>query len=397
MLTCLLVVSACVPAVAGNRARTIKGKYYIVRGTLEKDDLKDYARYMDNLGKVYYDLFKDMGGRVTERFSVHIWQTREEYLRDVGAELAHSGGVFIASKNLLATYVQGRPRWSVREVLRHEGQHQFFHAFIGGDRPIWINEGLATYFESSMLAGDKMVMGGVSLIHLLRLKLAVKAGKLPSLEDVMTVSHRGWHDNMRQGNLMGQLQYPAVWSLVHYLRHGAGAGGRKALDRYLRELNRRNDPERAIVRAFGKGRDLQKLEQGWHEYIKTIEPPDIYATHINLGHIFKALVPAIRGKHDFTAYDSAEALFEAVAAGKVPGADKIDPEWLTTPGARRKDDEPPYHLGFEKINDYSYPVLACHHYREATVRFVYEKVDDKVQLSVQIVEKETPPRPDRRR
>jgi hypothetical protein len=95
---------------------------------------------------------------------------------------------------------------AIAEDLRHEVAHGYLHASVP-DIPLWIDEGLAEYFEVGR--GRR----GVNRIHVEYLagQLAIGAWRpnLPRLEQLTSASD------------MTQLEYAEAWLWVHYLLESA--------------------------------------------------------------------------------------------------------------------------------------------------------------------------------
>jgi len=105
------------------------------------------------------------------------------------------------------------------EDLRHEATHALLHATVG-DLPLWLDEGLAEYFEGP--EGRQ----GLNPEHLARLPDDLKAGWRPDLARLETLT------NVRE---MTPRDYRESWAWVHYLLNEPGPG-RPALLSYLHEL-----------------------------------------------------------------------------------------------------------------------------------------------------------------
>lgn len=107
----------------------------------------------------------------------------------------------------------------LEEDLRHEATHALLHVAVA-DLPLWLDEGLAEYFESP---DDR---GGLNPEHLGRLPQDIASGwspdlaRLESLEDVRQMTPR---------------DYREAWAWVHYLLNGP-TPGRAALLATLAEL-----------------------------------------------------------------------------------------------------------------------------------------------------------------
>ena len=61
-------------------------------------------------------------------------------------------------------------------LIQHEGFHQFAAAVIGGDRPVWVNEGLAEYFGEAIFTGDGFIAGIIPQWRLKRIRAELSAG-----------------------------------------------------------------------------------------------------------------------------------------------------------------------------------------------------------------------------
>lgn len=131
-------------------------------------------------------------------------------------------------------------------TLLHEGTHQFAHLATGyratGDVvnkappaprlaiPLWLSEGLATYFEAAFLDTELLVPGTPDPDRLSQLQTALRKGRVPCLDQVLTA---------RYGEKFDSLDYAAAWALVHALLQEEpppwAAGGREWLIGVLAE------------------------------------------------------------------------------------------------------------------------------------------------------------------
>lgn len=108
----------------------------------------------------------------------------------------------------------------LEEDLRHEATHALLHLVVG-DLPLWLDEGLAEYFEGPE---DRQ---GLNVEHMARLPTDLQNGwrpDLPRLESLV---------NVRQ---MTPRDYRESWAWVHYLLNGSPSGKAALLD-YLFEIH----------------------------------------------------------------------------------------------------------------------------------------------------------------
>jgi hypothetical protein len=130
------------------------------------------------------------------------------------------------------------------EDLRHEATHALLHVAMA-EIPLWLDEGLAEYFEGPE------ERGGVNAEHLGRLPQDRAQGwapdlvRLESLKDVRQMSPRDYRES---------------WGWVHYLLHGPPAG-KTALIAYLNELrtNPGAGPLSGRLEAVDAGRDMRLI------------------------------------------------------------------------------------------------------------------------------------------
>lgn len=157
-----------------------------------------------------------------------------QYLTFHHPELPPRRAFFLAkgSQRLIYTFFNDR----LEEDLRHEATHAVLHATVG-DLPLWLDEGLAEYFE---VAKEPL---GRNPEHVARLP-----------DDLKT----GWRPDLRQLETLGSVaemsprDYRESWAWVHFLLEDSGPG-RSAVLAYLADL--REDPGRAepLSTRLGKG------------------------------------------------------------------------------------------------------------------------------------------------
>ena len=92
----------------------------------------------------------------------------------------------------------------VAEDLRHEVTHAYVHSVIP-DVPLWLDEGIAEYFEGSR--SDR----GLNKSHLEYLVAEHDSGRWePNLERL---------ESLQQAGEMSQLDYAESWLWVHFMIH----------------------------------------------------------------------------------------------------------------------------------------------------------------------------------
>ncbi|MBL9163663.1 MAG: hypothetical protein JNL18_13095 [Planctomycetaceae bacterium] len=152
---------------------------------------------------------------------VHLFADETDYKRHVSRRFPgfpERRAIFVQTDRELAVYAT----WgeAVAEDLRHEVAHGYLHASVP-NLPLWLDEGLAEYFEVSR------GRDGVNRLHVdyLRGQLAVGGWRpnLPRLEQLIEAGE------------LTQLDYAESWLWVHFLLHSE-AGRETLLTGYLASL-----------------------------------------------------------------------------------------------------------------------------------------------------------------
>lgn len=140
---------------------------------------------------------------------VHIYlfaeqATYHEHVHAKFPEFPTRRAIFVNSENQLSVYAHGGDH--LAEDLRHEATHGFLHAAAPG-LPLWLDEGLAEYFEVG------------------RCRRGLHRGHIDYLLGQQAVS--GWQPDLKRleqivdAKAMTQLDYAESWLWVHFLLESA--------------------------------------------------------------------------------------------------------------------------------------------------------------------------------
>ncbi|MGE3809864.1 MAG: hypothetical protein AB7K24_34810 [Gemmataceae bacterium] len=159
---------------------------------------------------------------------VYLFEDRERYEKYMNARypgLPQRRAFFVAQPRnvggedlLVYTYWGDR----VREDLRHECTHALLHSVLK-DVPLWLDEGLAEYFE---MPDDQK---GINSQHLAQLKVGGFKPDMDRLERLSKVQQ------------MDPPEYREAWAWVHLMLDGPPEA-RKVLCAYLQELRHNPNP-----------------------------------------------------------------------------------------------------------------------------------------------------------
>jgi hypothetical protein len=150
----------------------------------------------------------------------------QRYARSLYPNFPDRRAFFLESDTRLAVYAHWGDR--VAEDLRHEVSHGYIHSSVPRI-PLWLDEGLAEYFE--VTRGER----GLNRPHVEELRAALAVGQWkPNLARLQA---------MTDGSAMSQLDYAESWLWAHWLLHSTPEG-RATLQTYLRSL--RGQPEHEL-------------------------------------------------------------------------------------------------------------------------------------------------------
>jgi hypothetical protein len=124
------------------------------------------------------------------------------YLREYFPRVPYRRALFIKERGPGMVLAFRSPEFEVD--LRHESTHALLHAVLA-DLPLWLDEGLAEYFE---MPADQRAGGNP---YLAQVRWLSWAGQAPALEPLETVADIAD---------MGRGEYRNAWAWVHFMLHG---------------------------------------------------------------------------------------------------------------------------------------------------------------------------------
>jgi len=310
-IVCLLTL----PALAQAQAREINPRHYRIHTDLDADLSGDLGRRMDAMYEQYAQrlaVFK--GAAALPRLEVYLFRHQRDYMRFTGWRLKNSGGVFLPSRGLLAAFLEGQGRDQLRRTLQHEAFHQFAFNAISPDLPIWLNEGLAQFFEEGLWNGDGFLLGEMPPRRIRQLQADLKAGRLVAFRKLLLMSGSEWAGRLGANHSVGATQYNQSWAMVHFLVMAQNARGeylyRARLIEMLRLLHDGKDADDAFQLAFGT--NVRGFQDRFLDYARALQPSPEPTLIENQGVIADLLIDFARDGHRF---DDIASLRQCVTQG----------------------------------------------------------------------------------
>ncbi len=246
---------------------------------IHTDTSPEFARligmHMETMHREYARLFA-RHGEVDVRSRVYVFARRDD-LAELHGQMGgtgHVAGFYSGRRNLIAAHADGYTREDVLRTLYHEGLHLFVHHALDPWFPLWLNEGMAVYFQYSTWDGQRFVVGEVPTHRLTAVQRAIREGTYIPFEKLFVMENAEWR---------ARGCYSEAWSVVHFLAHGQGGRYAQTLDEFLRQSARRISAASAFRNAFGRrGPSLGELERQWVHYVMNLQPTPKYRCRQNL-------------------------------------------------------------------------------------------------------------------
>ncbi len=255
---------------AQSRLRQYESRYYVIHTDLDEDAVREAFVRMSAMAELYYQRTRGFAGKITRRFPFYLFTKQADYMAAGGMD--GSAGMYDPNARKLLAIAGPQASESTWYVVRHEGFHQFAHNVIGGELPVWVNEGLAEYFAEAIFTGDGYVTGIVPPERLRRLQFWMKDGNTISVDQMMSMPHALWNAQMNVIN------YDQAWSMVYFLAHARDGRYQDAFNSFLRDLGRGDRWQAAWQRAFGSGtREFEQQYRGYWQKMPKDFSADLYA------------------------------------------------------------------------------------------------------------------------
>ncbi len=138
--------------------------------------------------------------------------------------------------------------------------HEYTHYMLrhADHLPLWLNEGLAEFYQNTDLREKDAILGQPSANDILYLRQQ----RLLPLPVLFAVDHNSpyYHDEQK-----GSVFYAEAWALTHMITVADSTEKMQRLNDYYRAVSRGTDPVTAAQEAFG---DLGRLQMALETYIR---------------------------------------------------------------------------------------------------------------------------------
>jgi hypothetical protein len=294
--------------------KTYQTRYYTIYTDLDPDQVREAALRMTKMAEEYHARTAAFSGQITQRLPFYLFKTDDEYY-EAGAPPG-SAGVFTGMA-LMAT-ADAKHAQFTWHIIQHEGFHQFAHAVIGGQLPIWVNEGVAEYFGESLFTGDGFVTGLIPPDRLKRIKDEITKKDARSIKDMMLMDRSQWNAQLRIIN------YDQAWSMVHFLINANNGKYQQAFSNFMLGIGRGMPWDQSWMHTFGT---IDGFEQQWHDWwlAQSDDPTGTEFDEATCETLTSFLVRAQVRRQTFKSFSD---FTDAATSGELKLAATTDPDWL---------------------------------------------------------------------
>ncbi len=249
-------------AVKGNRpwenAWQLQTPHFNIRSNISKEATREIGYVMEALYKNFNQL---LNASLRSRVDVLVPKNRQGFDQIKRMPGQVRGYFTTRDGGKIVTYYHPGEIHHTTATLLHEGTHLIVMSTLRF-RPldIWINEGLAVYFEASKFERTDMTIGMKPKGRLRVAKQLVKSGQYVPIRKLIRLKQRQFT----------ALHYAQAWSLVHYLVHAHDNKFVNKLDQYI--ISFKNYPDVSPTRRFRKFFPISfdELEKDWKRYVREL-------------------------------------------------------------------------------------------------------------------------------
>lgn len=237
-----------------------QSQHFDVRSDINEHVCVRAAKLLEKFYEKFNAQIRRVAGSGGRRYPVYLFSGEAGYHAYtnelIGGRAEHTAGLYApALKQLLI--------WNLPDIeetlrtVRHEGFHQYFDELVPGEPPVWLDEGLAQYYEGSELVGGVWKHGQKLPARVQTLR---RAPPRPLKTFLRTKRAAFLHEASVGAN------YAQAWAFVCFLLDGNSAH-RRRLDALIDALASGKDSDASLDVAFGDA-DFEQLDIEFARYIR---------------------------------------------------------------------------------------------------------------------------------
>lgn len=290
-----------------------ESEFYLVFHDLTDIEAAEAMTRMDAMVREYRNRTRDFAGRIQGKMPFLLFRREADYI----AAGAPEGTAGVYNGRALMAVAGKKLDLSTWHTVQHEGFHQFAQLVIGGNLPIWVNEGMAEYFGEGIYTGDSFVTGGIPAYRVKRIVESIKEKKFKPIDQMMDFSHADWNREMKGEN------YDQAWAMVQFLAHADNGRYQRAFTQFMILLSKNHPWKKAWNDTFGSAEGFEKQWEAWWTSLPANPTPMVY-TEANVRMLANYTARAASQKQYFATVDELVAALKGKTLKSAP-ADALPP------------------------------------------------------------------------
>jgi tetratricopeptide (TPR) repeat protein len=262
-----LLVTLLLPVLAPARDKPetwieVRSPHFSVVSNSNEKQARRVADQFERMRSVFHTLFPQISIDTLGSITVLAIKDEKDFRALEPAEYLAKGQL-----KLGGLFLRGPDKNYVLLRLDAEGEHpyavvyhEYTHFLLSKSdwMPLWLNEGLAEFYQNTDIRDKDVALGQPSPQNLTLLI----TNRLMPLATLLAVDHSSpyYHEENK-----GSIFYAESWALTHYLEQKDYHGKTQHLTEYARLLAQNVDPITAATRAFG---DLKQLQATLEAYVR---------------------------------------------------------------------------------------------------------------------------------
>ncbi len=186
------------------------------------------------------------------RYASNAWSMPHPWLAGYCQWKTDAGG----NRSCELVVYRGANVWA---TLAHEGFHQFIAYELGGQIPVWLNEGLAQYFETSYFTGSTFHVGQINRSKLVEAQRLINSRQAPSLSQLVRMDPAAFYANP-------SANYPISWAFVYYLLYSnRDPSVQSGFRGYLQDVRYGGDSLKSAQERLAQ--DSERWQAGFEDFV----------------------------------------------------------------------------------------------------------------------------------
>ncbi|TAH36805.1 MAG: DUF1570 domain-containing protein [Planctomycetota bacterium] len=227
-------------------------KHYLVSSDIDLNLCREAGKVLEDSYLAFTRHLRPVPDADQRRFRAYLFSGQDGYLRYSRDALggAHGGSAGLYSPVFKQLLIWNLPdRDAMFRTIRHEAFHQYLDR-LAPDAPIWLNEGLAEYYEIADYVDGQWREGQVHFAYRERLL----GSPMLELQHFVALDRGSFYAPADV-----EQNYAQAWGFVHFLRHG-GKAQQQLFDRLFDSLVA-GSPARGAVQAQFAGTDFARMQK----------------------------------------------------------------------------------------------------------------------------------------